>query len=111
MSKPCETHHHACDCREMAVTFLLREVMTWHSDPTSPDYNGCEVDPCHWCAVAASLVGDVAPNSTEVWLEMLKRPELAQFDISEEEAKAKLEEMEAAKKAQHEREQMEENDA
>jgi len=35
---------------------LLREVMTWHSDAHSSDYNGCDQDKCNWCE-RASRVG------------------------------------------------------
>jgi len=35
---------------------LLDEVMWWHCDPDSPDYNGCDTEPCSWCAKAASTL-------------------------------------------------------
>jgi len=34
---------------------LLREVMTWHSDAHSSDYNGCDQDKCNWCERASRL--------------------------------------------------------
>ena len=36
--------------------WCLSEVLQWHSDPESPDYNECEKHPCHWCSVALELV-------------------------------------------------------
>ena len=35
---------------------LLREVMTWHSDADSSDYNGCDQDKCNWCERASRVV-------------------------------------------------------
>ena len=46
--------------REQAVRALLEEVMWWHSDPTLPDYNGCDTDPCTWCECAKSLLAGTA---------------------------------------------------
>jgi hypothetical protein len=42
--------------RERAIQWCLAEVLRWHSDPASPDYNECDKEPCHWCAVARELV-------------------------------------------------------
>ena len=39
-----------------AYQWCLSEVLEWHSDPESPDYNECEKHPCHWCSVALELV-------------------------------------------------------
>jgi hypothetical protein len=36
---------------------LLREVMQWHSDPDSSDYNLCDKSPCQWCEDAAAALG------------------------------------------------------
>lgn len=35
---------------------LLREVMSWHADPKSPDYNECDTAPCRWCEQAAAAL-------------------------------------------------------
>ena len=35
---------------------LLREVLDWHSDPESSDYNECDREPCSWCEVARRVV-------------------------------------------------------
>ena len=35
---------------------LLREVMMWHSDKESSDYNGCDKSPCLWCENATRLL-------------------------------------------------------
>ena len=35
---------------------LLREVMAWHRDPQSADYNECDTAPCEWCKVAAQCL-------------------------------------------------------
>ena len=35
---------------------LLREVMSWHSDAHSSDYNGCDQDKCMWCERASRVV-------------------------------------------------------
>ena len=40
-----------------AAKFLLSEVMQWHSNTDSNDYNECDKDPCHWCANARLIVG------------------------------------------------------
>jgi hypothetical protein len=52
----CTTHHYACRCREIEFARLLREVMATHADAESPDYNGCDDDPCEWCEDAAKLL-------------------------------------------------------
>jgi hypothetical protein len=45
-------------CRELqAAKELLKEVMEWHSDMESPDYNECDKEPCHWCTNAKLIVG------------------------------------------------------
>jgi hypothetical protein len=31
---------------------LLKQVMDWHSDPGSAEYNQCDTDPCSWCEMA-----------------------------------------------------------
>lgn len=40
----------------MAVE-LLKEVMAWHADPHSEDYNCCEETPCAFCVRAALAIG------------------------------------------------------
>lgn len=35
---------------------LLREVMAWHADPKSPDYNGCDKERCNWCERASAAL-------------------------------------------------------
>ena len=35
---------------------LIREVMGWHCDPDSPEYNECEREPCYWCEQAARVL-------------------------------------------------------
>lgn len=43
--------------RKATLRSLVIEVMTWHADRNSPDYNECDREMCHWCANAAKLVG------------------------------------------------------
>ncbi len=38
---------------------LIREVMHWHADPDSSDYNECDKEHCHWCANAAAVLKEV----------------------------------------------------
>jgi hypothetical protein len=38
---------------ERPLEELVAEVMRWHRDPKSPDYNKCDKSPCAWCAEAA----------------------------------------------------------
>lgn len=35
---------------------LVREVMFWHADPESPNYNECDKSPCEWCSNASGLL-------------------------------------------------------
>ncbi len=35
---------------------LLEEVVCWHSDKASIDYNECDVDPCLWCSQAKDSI-------------------------------------------------------
>lgn len=35
---------------------LLREVMAWHSDKDSRDYNDCDQTKCLWCEQAQELI-------------------------------------------------------
>lgn len=58
-ARECITHHHACDCRERAFRELISEVMLWHSDPESADYNECDKTPCMWCENARKLLCNV----------------------------------------------------
>lgn len=38
---------------------LIKEVMQWHSDPASADYNQCDTAPCRWCENARRLLAEV----------------------------------------------------
>lgn len=40
---------------------LVREVMFWHRDKESVDYNECETLPCRWCEEAQKAI-DALPN-------------------------------------------------
>ena len=40
---------------------LVREVMFWHRDKKSSDYNECDTAPCHWCEQAQKAIDDL-PN-------------------------------------------------
>jgi hypothetical protein len=35
---------------------LLREVMSWHADKESREYNDCDQEKCLWCEQAQALV-------------------------------------------------------
>lgn len=35
---------------------LLREVMSWHADKDSRDYNDCDQEKCLWCEQAQKLI-------------------------------------------------------
>jgi len=41
---------------------LVREVMFWHRDKESSDYNECDTAPCHWCERAQKVI-DELPNT------------------------------------------------
>lgn len=41
---------------------LLREVMSWHADKESRDYNDCDQEKCLWCEQAQELIDQGAPN-------------------------------------------------
>jgi len=43
---------------------LLREVMSWHADKNSRDYNDCDQDKCLWCEQAQALIdeGEAKPG-------------------------------------------------
>jgi hypothetical protein len=69
MVRPCVTHYHSCDCRERAIRALLEEVMWWHKDPNSGDYNGCDTDPCLFCELAKGLL-DGTKNHDEIVREL-----------------------------------------
>ena len=47
--------HDACDQRDKLAA-LVREVMSWHADPNSADYNECDREPCLWCQSAAAAL-------------------------------------------------------
>ena len=40
-----------------AMATVIKEVMEWHRDEQSPDYAGCDTDPCQWCAHAEQALG------------------------------------------------------
>ena len=52
------------DERMDAAKSVLAEVMSWHADPDSPDYNQCErpEERCHWCCNAALVIGEIHPG-------------------------------------------------
>ena len=43
---------------------LVREVMFWHRDKESSDYNECDTAPCHWCERAQKAI-DELPNTKD----------------------------------------------
>ncbi len=43
----------------MPASELLREILTEHADPQSPNYNECDTDPCEWCVNARWWVGSM----------------------------------------------------
>ena len=49
----------------LTLEYLVREVMAWHADPESTDYNECDKEPCYWCANAISLIGPYTKLSDE----------------------------------------------
>ena len=69
---PCAAKQHMDACRAEAgvpdddVLFawivesrqLLREVIGWHADPESPDYNDCDKAKCAWCEHADKVLGE-----------------------------------------------------
>lgn len=40
----------------LGVRSLLEEVIGWHSDQQSGDYNACDTSPCMWCVDAKSAL-------------------------------------------------------
>ncbi len=44
------------------ATDLLREVMDWHADPESNEYNECDTAPCDWCSQARRVIGGERPS-------------------------------------------------
>jgi len=44
-------------CNRAHLAALVREVMEWHADPKSADYNDCETTPCPWCVSARKAIG------------------------------------------------------
>lgn len=40
------------------MTRLICEVMQWHADPDSPEYNECDKSKCKWCEDAARLLNE-----------------------------------------------------
>jgi hypothetical protein len=47
----------AKDLQKMAsMARLISEVMRWHSDPESCDYNECDKSKCQWCETASRLL-------------------------------------------------------
>ncbi len=43
--------------RYYLAVVLLKEVMAWHADKTSADYNECDEHPCAFCVRAALAIG------------------------------------------------------
>lgn len=39
---------------------IVREVMFWHRDKESADYNECEKGPCHWCEEAQKAIDELS---------------------------------------------------
>lgn len=37
------------------LSALIKEVMQWHADPNSSEYNECDTAPCFWCEQAKEL--------------------------------------------------------
>lgn len=44
---------------------LVREVMSWHADKESSDYNECDKSKCHWCEMASDALGESSSGPTE----------------------------------------------
>jgi hypothetical protein len=44
-----------------AIIELLDEVMGWHADPDSPDYNECDKpgEACSWCCQAKDTLKEL----------------------------------------------------
>lgn len=40
---------------------LLKDVMRWHRDNQSADYNECDKDPCYWCSRVIDLLAQRKP--------------------------------------------------
>ena len=57
-----------------AIRNLLEEVIRWHSDPESPEYNECEKDPCLWCECAKGLLAGTMKHDEIV--KAIGRPEI-----------------------------------
>jgi hypothetical protein len=41
------------------LVILAKEVMAWHRDHNSPDYNECDKDPCHWCCSVQEAIDEI----------------------------------------------------
>jgi len=41
---------------------LLTEVMEWHANPDSGEYNECDSSTCHWCQMAGALIDELQPS-------------------------------------------------
>ena len=46
----------------LEIDTLISEVIKWHSDRLSPDYNECEVSPCNWCERAKKVLEEMRPK-------------------------------------------------
>lgn len=71
-AQTCTTHHRGCDCREAEIEHLLRRIMRWHADPSTPDYKGCDVSPCAWCLDAMRVLAD-PPARSEKWYTIVEK--------------------------------------
>lgn len=58
--------------RETALAALVSEVMQWHADPRSSDYNDCDKDKCMWCENAAAALA--LQSSAEGWQAISSAP-------------------------------------
>ena len=38
---------------------LVRQVMYWHRDKESTNYNECDTAPCYWCAMAQKAIDEL----------------------------------------------------
>lgn len=42
--------------RALELEKLVREVMFWHRDKESAEYNDCDINPCMWCILAQKAI-------------------------------------------------------
>lgn len=41
---------------KQVIIDLFTDIMHAHKDPSSCDYNECEIDPCHWCSQVQNII-------------------------------------------------------